>query len=436
MQKFLDWIEKRMGPVAQWMGANAYLRAITTGTLCTLPLTLIAGVATIVAKPPIPLENGVPTMLSSWYYWGEQQSWLLQLNTVYQGIIGIVFLVGMIVALSERFKLNAVTNTGIAIGAYFIVISAPMNIVIESGKLTVSNFGAFGSSGIFPSIMLGIIIIQIVKLFKEKEIGFKFPSAVPEYVSNSFNAILPAFVITVIVIGLNAVSHMLFGVGMADIIKTLFAPLVQSFDNVLVVGLFMGAINLFWYLGIHGGSIISPIITPIGLAYVNENLAAYAAGVDIPHFYTNVTRFSLILIGGGGIFALALLNNFSKSKTLRNIGKVGIIPAIFNISEPTMFGTPVVYNTDLFVPFIIVPFVNTFLAWFATDIIKVISGPYLAVPSQTPVVLIATLGHGSIVAGIVAVGIIIVNILMYLPFYKRYEAKMIIDEQAELKKGA
>ncbi|GJM75876.1 hypothetical protein HMSSN036_80920 [Paenibacillus macerans] len=131
------------------------------------------------------------------------------------------------------------------------------------------------------------------------------------------------------------------------------------------------------------------------------------------------------------MFALALLNTRSKSKGLRQVGKIGILPAIFNISEPTMFGTPIPLNTRLLIPFLLVPAVNTVITYAAFHWFDMLNAPILNVPAQTPVILIAMAASASVKAGLVALFIIVVDVIIYYPFYKRLESKMVAEEQEE-----
>ena len=56
---------------------------------------------------------------------------------------------------------------------------------------------------------------------------------------------------------------------------------------------------------------------------------------------------------------------FAKSKQLKALGKVGIIPAIFGINEPVLFGTPIAMNPMLAIPFIGMPVIACLIQYFA-----------------------------------------------------------------------
>ena len=431
MKKLLNLLEGKLGPIAYKLSNNPYLKAITRGTMCALPLTLVAGLIILIAKPPIPTVNGEPTMFASWYYWGKSQTWIYTINSVYNGIVGIAFLVGASEALAKELKMNVRTNMILSLGAYFLIVANPETYELSTGKtITAITLTKFGTNGIFASIIVVILVALIIKFFQEKGIGFKFPESVPEFVKTSFDGILPAVAIAIVMIGLNTLCQKTVGSSLSGFITAVFQPLVKSFESPFMVAFFMMLINFFWYMGIHG-SIVSPITGPIVLTYATENMQAYANGQEILHWFTNSTKFGLILVGGAGVLGLAVLNFFSKSKTLKEVGKVGIIPSIFNISEPTIFGTPIMFNVYLFVPFMLVPIVNTFIVWFVTDVLHLMTGPIVNAPYQAPFILLPILAYGTWVAGALAVVLLAVDLVIYYPFYKKFE-KTVIDQENEV----
>ena len=428
MEKLLNALEGKLGPIANKLSNNPYLKAITRGTMCALPLTLVAGLIILIAKPPIPTVDGEPTMLAGWYYWGQKQTWIYTINSIYNGITGLAFLIGAAEALAKELKMNVRTNMILSLGAYFLIVANPQSYELADGTtINAVTLSKFGTNGIFAAIIIVILVALIVRFFQKHNNGFSFPESVPSFVKTSFDGILPAVAIAVIMIGLDAICQKALGASLSGVISAVFTPLVKSFENPFVVAFFMLLINFFWYLGIHG-SIVSPITGPIVLSYATANMQAYAEGQEILYWFTNSTKFGLILIGGAGVLGLAVLNAVSKSKTLREVGKVGLIPSIFNISEPTIFGMPVMFNVDLFVPFMAVPVVNTFIVWFVTDVMHLLTGPIVNAPYQAPFILLPILGYGTWIAGALAVVLLAVDIVIYFPFYKRYEKKLIAQE--------
>lgn len=430
--KFMNRLELVLGPIALKMSNNSYIKSIMYGTMGTLAVSLIASVAVLIAKPPIPLENGVPVVFASWYAWGAQQTWLIQLNLILTGVIGICFLVGMTTTMCAEFKLNVSSTLALALGSFFICVANPTKVMINEKASMMVDFNRFGANSIFAAMILSILTVYTVKFFKEKNIGVPFPETVPVFVKSAFDALIPGFFVIIFSVLINTACHQFFDVALPDLLMTIFSPMIKSFDNVIVAALAMGLINLFWYMGIHGASIVLTIIGPILSINTMENLTNYAQGLPVEHFFTNGLRMSLVLMGGAGVFALTILQATSKSKTMRDLAKIGFIPSIFNVSEPTIFGTPIMYNVYLFIPFIGVPILNTILAWLSIDIFHLFTGTFVNLPSQMPVVMNAMLAHGSVVAGIVCVLILLIDLLFYFPFFKAYE-KTLLEKEAKLK---
>ncbi|MGI8384903.1 PTS sugar transporter subunit IIC [Robertmurraya sp. P23] len=434
--KIMELVERFMAPVADWASNNRYLKSIMTATLATLTLTIVGALAVIIGKPPIPqsvLEssNFVAGWLQAWAKWGDNNLWLRGINDISTGIIGIAFTLGLTYNLAKYYKLNEAGAITISMMVFFLIVGQPSSILINDVPTLTVNMSAFGAISIFTGMIISVLCVEIIRFFHEKNIGFKFPDSVPPFVKTAFDSILPGIACVTAFVIIDAVLMGLFNLKLPALITTVFGPLVNNFDNVFLVGFFMLLINLFWFMGIHGGSIVMPIILPIELQNIAVNLNNYSNGLPYDKIFTTPVMFGFIMIGGAGVFALAVLNFFSKSKGLKQVGKVGIVPAIFNISEPTMFGSPIPYNTYLFVPFLAVPVVNTVIVYAAIDWLHLFNPPILNVPSQTPVILIAMAASASLMAGLVALFTIAVDLAVYYPFYKRFEKKMIEEEKAE-----
>ncbi|MFS0779770.1 PTS transporter subunit EIIC [Neobacillus sp. 3P2-tot-E-2] len=434
--KVMGFIERFMAPVADWASNNHYLRSIMTATVATITLSIVGALAVIIGKPPVPQtvmesSNFFAGWLQAWAHWGENNLWLRGINDISTGITGIAFTLILTYNLAKHYKLNEAGSIIISMMVFFLIVGQPTSVLINEVPTLQVNMSAFGAISIFTGIIISSLVIEIIRFFEVKKVGFKFPDSVPPFVKTSFDSILPGIACVTAFVVIDKVLMSLFDLKLPGLITTIFGPLVQNFDNVFLVGFFMLLINLFWFMGIHGGSIVTPIILPIELQNITENLNNYTNGLPYDKIFTTPVMFGFIMIGGAGLFALAVLNYFSKSKGLKQVGKVGIIPAIFNISEPTLFGSPIPYNTYLFVPFLMVPVVNTVIVYTAIDWLNLFSPPILNVPAQTPVILIAMAASTSVKAGLVALFTIIVDLAIYFPFHKRFEQKMIEEEKAD-----
>ena len=220
-----------------------------------------------------------------------------------------------------------------------------------------------------------------------------------------------------------------FGMILPDAIMAIFKPLISAADSLPAILFAVFLAHILWFAGIHGAAIVGGILQPFFLVNLGLNQAALAAGQPLPHtFVEPFWSFFIVLGGSGATLGLVLLYMRSKSAHLRSIGKLGIVPACFNINEPVIFGSPIVMNPVLFFPFVVAPMVNATIAWFAAGsglIGKVIS----LVPWTAPAPIGAAWGAGWVVSnGLLVVALIVIDLLIYLPFFKVYEKQLLAQE--------
>ncbi|MGK3430154.1 PTS transporter subunit EIIC, partial [Klebsiella pneumoniae] len=80
---------------------------------------------------------------------------------------------------------------------------------------------------------------------------------------------------------------------------------------------------------------------------------------------------------------LVLMAMRSRSRQLKSVAKIGLLPSLFNINEPILFGFPVIMNPLFFLPFVLVPMVNATLAYFALKL-DLVSRVVSMTPWTTP----------------------------------------------------
>jgi PTS system cellobiose-specific IIC component len=223
-----------------------------------------------------------------------------------------------------------------------------------------------------------------------------------------------------------------FGMLLPEIIMTAFSPLISATDSLPAILFAVLLCQILWFSGINGGAIIGGILQPFYLINLGLNQTALANGLPLPHIFAEpFWAFFINLGGSGATFALVLLYMRSKAVHLRAIGKLSIVPVCFNINEPVIFGSPVVMNPVLFIPFILAPVVNAVIAWFATTgalVAKVIS----LVPWTTPAPIGAAWGAGwAMNSALLVLVLIVIDIFIYLPFFKIYEKQLLEQENEQ-----
>ncbi|MBP1042710.1 PTS sugar transporter subunit IIC [Vagococcus sp. BWB3-3] len=205
--------------------------------------------------------------------------------------------------------------------------------------------------------------------------------------------------------------------------------LIAGFDTPVMIFLIVLLEMLFWFIGLNGYSILAALVLPIATNNLVLNTNLLAAGKEATHIFTpNFWDFFAGMSGSGLVGALAVLAIFSKVDSLRTKGKVAIIPSIFHISEPILYGLPIAYNPYFFIPFVIGTPLLAVCQWFVFKWGWVNVPAYHVADLPLPLAqVLATLDWRALLLVGVVFG---ASILMYYPFFKLYEKEVIATELA------
>ncbi|VQL09103.1 lichenan permease iic component (pts system lichenan-specific eiiccomponent) (eiic-lic) [Streptococcus pneumoniae] len=192
-------------------------------------------------------------------------------------------------------------------------------------------------------------------------------------------------------------------------------------NNVIGLLILIFLNSSFWFVGLHGGNVVNAVMKPLWLANLDANKVAYQTGETLPNIFTSVFMDNFVFIGGGGatiglVLALGYLAHKKKaSKQLKTLAPITVIPGLFNINEPAMFGVPIVLNILLLVPFILAPMFNLLVAWgaMASGLVPL---TYTDPGWTMPPVISGLLATGSISGSLLQIVLIVLDILLYLPF--------------------
>ncbi len=177
------------------------------------------------------------------------------------------------------------------------------------------------------------------------------PDSVPASLSETFAALVPGVILMTFFAILFVIFHN-FNTTAVQFIYEAMSPSLQAADSLPFTILSIFLIHLFWFFGIHDAA-LAGILGPIRDGNLSINAAEKVAGSDLSRIFTTPFWTYFVIIGGSGsVLALSLLMIFSRSKQLSTVGKVGFIPSIFGLSEPMIFGTPLMLNPIFFFPFI------------------------------------------------------------------------------------
>ncbi|SNI24000.1 lichenan permease iic component (pts system lichenan-specific eiiccomponent) (eiic-lic) [Streptococcus pneumoniae] len=407
MEKLL---QEKLLPVAARLGNNKALVSIRDGITLTIPLLLIGSLLMVIASFPIPgWEKYLGDIGVADYLWkGVDSSF---------GLLGLVASFGIAYFMARQYKVDGIP-AGIVSLSSFITVT-PF-ITGEAGAGMPTAFMA--SKGLFVAMILGLINGYIYQWFINHNIQIKMPDGVPPAVSKSFSAIIPGAVTIVGWLIVYATLDKLSLPNLHEIAQgALGGPLGLLGNNVIGLLILIFLNSSFWFVGLHGGNVVNAVMKPLWLANLDANKVAYQAGETLPNIFTSVFMDNFVFIGGGGatiglVLALGYLAHKKKaSKQLKTLAPITVIPGLFNINEPAMFGVPIVLNILLLVPFILAPMFNLLVAWgaMASGLVPLTYTD----PSWTmPPVISGLLATGSISGSLLQIVLIVLDVLLYLPF--------------------
>lgn len=425
MNKLMDFLEEKVMPIANVIGSQRHMMAIRKGLIATMPLIIVGSFFTIFLNFPIPA-------IADWI-----EPFKPMLDTPFRYTVGIMSLYatyGIATNLASSYQLDTMSSGFLAVLAFLISSVKPVHIteeipgVVAAGRyMNVANLSA---AGLFGAMVSAIIAVEIFNFMKKRNITIKMPPGVPPEVSNSFIALLP----TVVVILFFWFIRYVLNFDISAFLSNLLLPAKDILaGNSLFGGLLtVFLITFFWVLGIHGPAIMGPVIRPFWDISIAENAEAFLDGAsanNMPNIFTEQFLQWYVWIGGAGMtLALVILMMFSKSDSLRSLGRLSFLPGLFNINEPVIFGAPIVMNPILGIPFIIAPLVTTTLSYFLT-VSNIVPMMVNRMPFTIPSPIAAWMSTDySLRAG----GLVIINFLIslaiYYPFFKAFEKQQLAIE--------
>ncbi|MCW6665337.1 PTS transporter subunit EIIC [Aerococcaceae bacterium NML191219] len=438
MTKFID--EKLSTPMAR-LAEQRHLRAIRDGIIATLPIIVVSSMFLVIAFLPnqLPESWGITQFISA------NVGKILLPYRMAMFIMTLYAVFGIGYSLAKSYKLDGLSGGILSELAYLLTIipvalpAAPDAVkelatktpeleahlaAIPSGwHISLSNLG---SAGLFVGILAAFFAVEVYRFTQKTNFKISMPPQVPASVARSFEALTPTAIVLLVVASIT----MWGGINVHAIISKLVAPLISGADTLPAVLMLCFVGMFFWSFGIHGWSIVGSLARPMWVSLIDMNTAAYAENLPIPHIAAEPFYQWFIMIGGSGCtIGLALLFLFrSKSVYGKALGKTAILPAMFNINEPMIFGAPIVLNPILIIPFVITPMVCASVAWVATSL-NLVSRAIAIAPWTLPGPIGAYLATGGDWrAAVLNILLILLSIVIYYPFFRMYDNQLSREE--------
>ena len=417
MNKFVTFLDKKLsGPMAR-LSEQRHLQAIRDGVISALPFIIVGSFFLIVAFPPLPKDS----FISVWAL--KNQTSILIPYRLTMFIMSLYIAFGIGYNLAKSYKLDALSGAQLAVCSLLLTLT-PELIDKKGFMLPMTNLGGHG---LFVTMIVSILSVEILRFCKKNNVTIKMPEQVPPSVSRSFEALIPAAFVIIM-----SLITVVFKVDLHYVVDKLAAPLVKAGDSYFGVIIPVFLITFFWSFGIHGVSVVGTVARPLWDVYLGKNGEAVASGASHFPFIAPEPFYQwFIWIGGSGAtlgLVLAMIV-FGRSKYSKALSRTCIVPGIFNINEPVIFGLPIVLNPILIIPFIITPLVTATIAYAATAM-GFVTPTHIMPPWTLPAPIGAYLATGGDWRAIVLVFInITISFLIYLPFFKMYDKNMLEIEK-------
>ncbi|MFC4768350.1 PTS sugar transporter subunit IIC [Effusibacillus consociatus] len=448
MNRLLEWLERILLPATMRIVENRYMQAIRNAFIgSALPMIIVGSVFLLFAIPPIPADITEGII-------GEINRWLTEYRQIlfipYQFTFGLIALwvcYGIAYHLSQFYKLDA-SRLGLTAVSALLVFSVPIGIPSASGMLGLEAIRVdqlmenLGASGLFVAILTGIWVVELNRFLFRYGIVIKLPPSVPGNVARSFEMMIPTFLVVATAFLIEWWVTRTFSphplnpdnaLTLPKLIMLKLSFLVQASDTLPSAILQIVLMMLLWAVGIHGMNVVSSVAYPLWQTNLQSNIASYSAGQPATHIVSEPFFHMYSHLGGSGAtLPLVIMLLWSRSQQLKSVGRVSLMPGIFNINEPVTFGVPIALNPIMVIPFLIAPTVIVTINYLVMKM-GLVPVPAIQPPLTMPVFLGGFLANGSWRGAALQGFDLVVSALIYYPFFKMWEKRLLNDAEGVAK---
>lgn len=418
METFIAWLEKNLMPIANKLAKQRHLMAIRDTFMTILPPIFFGGIIAVINSAPA-VEGTTNAFMLAWANFASQNATILSwLNTVSLGFLSFYVCIGVTYYLCKHYEITPFMPIVISIVGFMMLTAEPVELSYGNvlGQLTY-----FDGKGMLVALFISIATVEAYRFLTSHHVGeIKMPDSVPPALSQSFGSLATCLIILVVDSLIFTVCYKTQGVGFAHVVLNILSPAIEATDNIGTAIFVAVILNVGWFFGIHD-AVWGGFLSPIEYGTLSMNAAAQAAGTALPAVFTVSFWCYFGIIGGlGNCLALGILCLLSKRKDINTVGKLGIVPAFFGISEPITFGLPIMLNPILFVPCVLTSVVNV-VASYLLMANGIIERTFAMLSYNMPSVFGAYFSTGDFKAAILIIVLVIVDMIIYYPFFKAHE---------------
>ncbi|GMA09245.1 permease IIC component [Tetragenococcus halophilus subsp. flandriensis] len=425
-----DKMDRYISPMANKLSQQRHLKAIRDAFLSILPITLFGSIPIILNAAPV-TDDTTNSFLLAWADFAEKNSLALNwISGLTLNAMSLFICMGVVYFLCRHYEEDILRPMMFAVVGFLMLVLTPLKMGFEGNE---AEIGFLDGRGILISLFVAIVTVESYHWMRKNNIGYiSMPDSVPASLSETFVALVPG----IIIMGFFSILFVIFHIFDTTVVQFIYETMSPSFsaaDSLPFTILSIFLIHLLWFFGIHDAS-LAGVLGPIRDGNLSINAAEKVAGSDLSRIFTTPFWTYFVIIGGSGsVLALSLLMMRSKSKQLNTVGKVGFIPSIFGLSEPLIFGTPLMLNPIFFFPFIFTSVFNGLVTYLCMA--GGIVGKTFAVFSwQMPAPIGAFLSTMDWRAVVLVILLIIIDGLVYYPFLRVYEKNLIrLENEADSK---
>lgn len=419
MKNARERLEKTM-PYVSAVAGQRHLLAMREAMIHIVPFTLASSVFVLISRFPCKPYQDFMVLIAG-AGWGNWEQDIVR--PVMMGIIALLGAASSSMSLSKAYGHDGLDAGFLAVAAYAI---------LAFSKDVDGNLSWGGAEGLWLAMLVGLGTAELQHRLKSFSL-WKTETILPQAFVRSVRPMMIAFVIMGISVGIRRIGYLFSQEGLWNVwmawVQRPFFHIGTSLSGTLLV---QGINSFFWGLGLHGAQLVNSVMLPVWMTQTLENMEVFIAGGTVfPHIVTKQFIELFIWIGGsaGSMSMVLWMRIFAKSKHVKNVGKMALLPAIFNIDEPVVFGLPIVLNPILMVPFVLAPVATTLFSYMTIKwgIFPVLCG--IDLPWSTPVFISGFLATNGDIRGVILqlcnLGI---SFLVYAPFIYVYDRRMMLTE--------
>lgn len=422
MDKLIIFIEKGK-PFFEKLSRNIYLRAIKDGFISSMPAVLFSSIFILIAA--------VPNIFG--FKWSDEQlAFILKPYNYSMGILALLVAGTTAKSLRDSVNTRSMEKTN-QINYMSTFLAAVVGLLILAADPIEGGFanGLLGTRGLLTAFLAAFITVNIYKVCIKNNVTIRLPEEVPPNIAQVFKDVIPFALSVLSIYGLDLIVRNIFGTNVAESVGKILAPLFSATDGYIGLAIVFGAYAFFWFVGIHGPSVVEPLIVAISYANIEANVQLVQAGMHADKILNPVTQTFVVTMGGTGATLVVpfMFMWLCKSKRNRIVGRASVVPTFFGVNEPILFGAPIVLNPIFFIPFVTAPIINVWIMKFFVDVLQMNSFSII-LPWTTPAPIGIVMGTAlAPLSFVLAITLIIIDTLIYYPFVKVYDHQILEEER-------